>query len=1113
MANIIKPKRTNTAGNTPTTSNLTSGELGVNMADQKTYINNGTSVVQIGAGKLVGLGDVNITSPTNAQALIYDTATSKWINGAGGGGGAGTVTSVSGTGTVSGLTLTGTVTTSGSLTLGGTLSVANSSTTATNVNSPSTIVLRDPSGNFIAGTITANLTGNATGLSSTLATTSGGTGLTSFTANGVVYASSSSALATGSALTFDTARLSFIKASNSRAWSPDGDDLLAIENSSSANFDMRASTTGASYVMFSDTDARARGYVAYLHNTDQMPFAVAGSEGMRLTSTGLGIGTSSPSYKLDVRRSSDGGIGYFRRIGATINPALMISANETGNTVGFSTDYAGSVSPAMTFTTQAVERLRITSGGDVGIGTTSPANKLDVISANLTTSGSASFRVSTDSGNSAATTIYTYGSAYVAGSLYSVGANGTVWRTPANAAIDLAASSFFAIGQNNAERLRVDASGNLGLGMIPSAFTNGRYIQILSTTAFGQQASGTANVMANAYESSANAFSYILTVPATRYALTTTGQHQWFNAPSGTAGTAISFTQAMTLDASGNLLVGSTTFYGGSGKLFKLQTAGAKTYSEGVPVQGISSVDTTAMAAGVGGSIVFTGQYDTSSNYTMFAGIEGQKTNATTGNYAGDMVFKTRVNGGNLTEYFRIANTGAFGLSGVNYGTSGQVLTSQGSGSAPIWASNISSQWTTTGSNIYYSTGGVIVGSNTAYGNAKLTLNATTNPTTSTDANNQLYIGESSQNPNYYLNVGYINVAGGYSGSIQSISGASGSALLLNLAGGNVGIGTSQPNRTLTIANGGPVVEIDPAGTSGTDPIYFNYNRSTASYLTPRHWALAHVWNYNGGTEGMRFDGQLMVGTSAGNSSAGGGHFTGPILQGASGLYQAQISINSGNTIQALTLGVGYETLRLNPLGGSISACVTSGDLLVGTSGSVGKLCVLQTSASIYGVDIRCNSPTYANAVFNIGADRNTTNGTYTMIQATRYGAVTCFKVLDSGNVQNTNNSYGAISDIKLKENIVDATPKLANLMQVKIRNYNLIGESNKQLGVVAQELETVFPAMVEEITDRDTQGNDLGTTTKSVKYSVFVPMLVKALQEQQAIIELLKARLDAANL
>jgi hypothetical protein len=80
MANIIKPKRTNTAGNTPTTSNLTSGELGVNMADQKTYINNGTAVVQIGAGNLSGLGDVSIATPSASQSLLYNVATSKWEN-------------------------------------------------------------------------------------------------------------------------------------------------------------------------------------------------------------------------------------------------------------------------------------------------------------------------------------------------------------------------------------------------------------------------------------------------------------------------------------------------------------------------------------------------------------------------------------------------------------------------------------------------------------------------------------------------------------------------------------------------------------------------------------------------------------------------------------------------------------------------------------------------------------------------------------------------------------------------------------------------------------------------------------------------------------------------
>ena len=108
--------------------------------------------------------------------------------------------------------------------------------------------------------------------------------------------------------------------------------------------------------------------------------------------------------------------------------------------------------------------------------------------------------------------------------------------------------------------------------------------------------------------------------------------------------------------------------------------------------------------------------------------------------------------------------------------------------------------------------------------------------------------------------------------------------------------------------------------------------------------------------------------------------------------------------------------------------------------------------------------------------------------------------IMGDGDLQNTNNSYGAISDERLKENIVDATPKLDDLQKVRIVNYNLLEQEDKHIGVVAQELEEVFPSLVKE----DDEG------IKSVKYSVFVPMLIKGMQEQQAKIAALETKVAA---
>ena len=77
-----------------------------------------------------------------------------------------------------------------------------------------------------------------------------------------------------------------------------------------------------------------------------------------------------------------------------------------------------------------------------------------------------------------------------------------------------------------------------------------------------------------------------------------------------------------------------------------------------------------------------------------------------------------------------------------------------------------------------------------------------------------------------------------------------------------IGIGTATPDRIFTIRNGGPVVEIDPAGAS-SNPIYFNYNRSTSAYLTPEYWALGHKFMYNGGSTALEIN-------SSGNATFAG---------------------------------------------------------------------------------------------------------------------------------------------------------------------------------------------------------------------------------------------------
>ena len=120
-------------------------------------------------------------------------------------------------------------------------------------------------------------------------------------------------------------------------------------------------------------------------------------------------------------------------------------------------------------------------------------------------------------------------------------------------------------------------------------------------------------------------------------------------------------------------------------------------------------------------------------------------------------------------------------------------------------------------------------------------------------------------------------------------------------------------------------------------------------------------------------------------------------------------------------------------------------------------------------------------------------------------------KINSNGSFESADNSYGSISDVKLKENIVDAKSQWDDVKALKIRNFNFKRKPDtKLLGVVAQEVETISPGIVYESEDLELGGASKGTTTKGVKYSILYMKAIKALQEAMARIETLETEVAA---
>ena len=475
----------------------------------------------------------------------------------------------SGTGSLSAANATYVTATSGDLALGTTTVnaihfVINSGTTdAMTINTSGALAL-----NGSYGTSGQVLTSGGSSAVPTW-TTITGTVPSPFTANGVVYASSTSALATGSALTFDgtnftTPRVLFGGSTLPAAGNPS----IALRTSDNTIYHQSGSANTITFLDSSQNTMQSIGATANIFN-------ISNSEKMRLTSTGLGIGTTNPVVSLDVQ---------------TANAAARFNSSDANGV------YAA-------FSVNGTPKGYI--GSAYQIVTSSSANDFAVQAANN-----------------------------------------------------------FVIATNGSTRVATfDTSGNLGLGVTPSAYAGQHSLQVanypgnlcLSITASGNDygrigynfgstsSSGSYNYQVSDYASSLKFGS---------------GGFQFYTSSVGapTAGSAISFTQAMTLDNSGNWKLGTTGF-GSRAVISGTNTSNGTTVSSEPSLLFLYTTDSTANA---GPEISFGCSYDGTNSITGAAIKSYKVPGAGTGSdqYNHGLIFKVSTYGSGVYEAARIDSSG-----------------------------------------------------------------------------------------------------------------------------------------------------------------------------------------------------------------------------------------------------------------------------------------------------------------------------------------------------------------------------------------------------------------------------------------------------------------------
>ena len=389
-------------------------------------------------------------------------------------------------------------------------------------------------------------------------------------------------------------------------------------NSPSYKLHVVASTGAGDYVAYIQNTGAGNGLKIYNADWDATDYLLYTSNGGGYVTVidgngRVGIGTTSPSNRLEVKgvdnstiqaifqATSAGNAAYNGGIqlgNAASNQNSQIYHDSSGdNTLTFKSNYSSGTGNKFIFAPGGTETVRFQQNGNVGIGTTSPGKKLDVVGTTETsirvrdtggaalefyqqalnsyilatnnfffyTAGSERMRIDTTgnvsigavvptatldvrskaaSGSITAPTFRAFG--YDTDSYFQVNSNASN-----SADIKLTRSDATTMFQINGHTGLAYFNGNIGVGVTPSAWTSFSVLQNTGGSLIG--AAGELQLWQNAYYDGAS--KYYATGTATRYGMTA-GQHRWYYAVSGTANAALTWVQSMTLNESGNLGLG-----------------------------------------------------------------------------------------------------------------------------------------------------------------------------------------------------------------------------------------------------------------------------------------------------------------------------------------------------------------------------------------------------------------------------------------------------------------------------------------------------------------------------------------------------------------------------